>query len=106
VGRIVNRRNAVFGWAAWNIFRQWAAHRRRATVHADQPRIRRWLRRFVRMAAAALAALGALAVWRKLRSGGEDEWVVPDSLDVEGVPAEAATPLTAVQPDDDIPPAA
>jgi hypothetical protein len=105
VGRIVNRRNALLGWAVWTFMRQRAKAKVEATVGTERPP-RRWVRRVVRLLAAALAAVGVLALWRKLHGGGEEEWVAPEPLDVESAPTDAATPLTAVGPDDDIPPAA
>ena len=101
VGRIVNRRNALLGWAVLTFMRQ------RAKAKAGSGgRPRRWVRRVVSLLAATLAAVGALALWRKLHGGGEDEWTAPEPLDVESTPADPATPLSAVGPDDDIPPAA
>jgi hypothetical protein len=113
VGRIVNRRNALLGWAVLTFMRQRAKARAKADAEAKakakagtegQPR--RWVRRVVRLLAAALAAVGALALWRKLHGGGEEEWTAPEPLDVESAPADSATPLTAVEPDNDVPPAA
>jgi hypothetical protein len=104
VSPIVNRRNALIGWAMWKIWRN-RARRRTARVLGDERAPRRWVRRLVRLLAAALAALGALALWRKMHGGGEDVWVAPEPLDVTSTPAEPS-PLTSVGPDDDIPPAA
>jgi hypothetical protein len=104
VGRIVNRRNAVIGWAMWKIWRN-RARRHKERVLGDERAPRRWARRVVGLLAAALAALGVLALWRKLRGGGEEEWVVPEPLDVPSTSAEPS-PLTSVERDDDIPPAA
>jgi hypothetical protein len=104
VSRIVNRRNALLGWAVWTMMRRRAKAKAEETVSAEAAP-RRWLRRVVGMLAAALAALGVVAVWRKLRGGGEEEWVAPEPLDVRSAPVEPS-PLSAVEPDDDIPPAA
>jgi hypothetical protein len=104
VGRIVNRRNALLGWAVWTFMRQRAKAKVAATAGTEGPP-RRWVRRVVRVLAAALAAVGVLALWRKLRGGGEEEWVTPEPLDVSATPPEPS-PLTSVERDDDIPPAA
>jgi hypothetical protein len=104
VGRIVNRRNAVIGWAMWKIWRN-RARRRTERVLGDERAPRRWVRRLVRLLAVALAAFGILALWRKLRGSGDEEWVAPEPLDASSTQAEPS-PLTSVERDDDIPPAA
>jgi hypothetical protein len=105
VGRIVNRRNALLGRAVWTFMRRRAKAKAEATFGATEGAPRRWLRRLGALLVAALAALGVLALWRKLRGGSEEEWVAPESLDLGSTPAEPS-PLTRVEPDDDIPPAA
>ena len=103
MSRIVNRRNALIGWAMWQVWRR-RARRRAGQVFGEEARPRRWGRRVVTLLAAVLAAVGVAAAWRKLRGGGEEEWVAPELVD-QPAPAEPS-PLTSVQPDDDIPPAA
>jgi hypothetical protein len=105
VGRIVNRRNALLGWAVWTFMRRRAKARAEASLGVTEGTPRRWGRRLVRLLAAALAAVGVIALWRKLRGGGQDEWVAPEPLDASSTPAEPS-PLTSVEHDDDIPPAA
>jgi hypothetical protein len=104
VGRIVNRRNALLGWAVWTFMRRRAKARAEEAIGAEGAP-RRWLRRLAGLLAAGLAALGVLAVWRRLRGGGEEEWQAPGPLDVGSTPPEPS-PLTSIEPDDDIPPAA
>ena len=101
---IVNRRNALLGWAAWLFIKQAANRRARQALREEPPRRRRWLRRAGAVVAAALAAVGLAALLRKLRGGGEDEWTALEPLDVENMSEPA--PLSSVEPDDDIPPAA
>ena len=68
---IVNRRNAVLGWAAWKVGKR--AMRRKAqaakpTVEGGRPN-----KSLVAAGAAGAAATaGALAVWRKRRGGDDD----------------------------------
>ena len=99
-----NRRNALLGWATWAIMRQWAHRKAGRALGRDESSPRRWLRRLGRTLIAVVAALGLVAVWRKLR-GGEDEWATPEPLDAHRAP-EDPSPLSSVPPDDDIPPAA
>jgi hypothetical protein len=105
VGRIVNRRNAVLGWAVWTFMRRRAKAKAEASLAGTTGTPRRWAGRLVRLLAAALAAVGVLALWRRLRGGGDDEWVVPEPLDMTSTNAEPS-PLSSVEHDDDIPPAA
>ena len=60
---IVNRRNAVLGWAAWQVAKRLAARKARAAV----PSVDRETRRPNKAAiAGVLAAAGALVVfWRR-----------------------------------------
>ena len=101
---IVNRRNALLGWATWVFIKQAAQRRARQAIQEEPPRRRRWVRRAGAVVAAALAALGLAAVLRKLRGGSEDEWTAFEPGDVETISEPA--PLSSVEPDDDIPPAA
>ena len=68
---IVNRRNAVLGWAAWKVGKR--AMRRKA--QAAKPTVedgRPTTSLVAAGAAGAAATVGALAVWRK-RHGGDDD---------------------------------
>ena len=68
---IVNRRNAVLGWAAWTVGKQVARSKARRSVPAagsDKPK---QVRNGAVVLATAAAALGAVAFWRR-RSGGND----------------------------------
>ena len=71
---VVNRRNAVIGWATWTIGKQVVkskASRAGGRARPGQSRSRRPLRAGVALAGAT--AIGAAVLWR-LRSGaGEDE---------------------------------
>jgi hypothetical protein len=87
----------------WRIWRNRARRRAGKVLGADAPRGGR-LRKVGTFLAAALAALGLIAVWRKLRSG-EDEWETPEPLDLSA-PTEDIAPLSSIPPDDEIPPAA
>jgi hypothetical protein len=68
---IVNRRNAVLGWAAWTVGKQVARSKARRSVSASKGDSPRQLRKGAVALATAAAALGALAFWRR-RSGGDD----------------------------------
>jgi hypothetical protein len=96
---IVNRRNAMLGWAVWTLVRQQAKRRAKRAAHVDGSS---WRGRVVPLALGVATAVGLVLVWRKLRGGG-DEWQEP----VEAPTSEGAepTPLGAVR-DDDVPPAA
>jgi hypothetical protein len=65
---IVNRRNAVLGWAVWNVGKRVAKKKAKGAVPSVDPETKR-----PNAAAKALAALaavgGALMFWRK--RGGE-----------------------------------
>jgi hypothetical protein len=99
MSKILNRRNAMLGWAVWTIVRHQAKRKAKRAVHLDgEPRRGKGLV----LLGAALAGVGVFVVWRKLRGGAEaEEWRAPDSE----APTAEPTPLTSVQ-DDDIPPAA
>jgi hypothetical protein len=104
MGRVVNRRNALIGWAMWKLWRRRASRKaaKVGVVFGDDAS--RGRRRLVKVLGAVVAALGLVAVWRKLRGGGEDEWMTPEPLDLSG--PEDIAPLSSVTPDDDVPPAA
>jgi LPXTG-motif cell wall-anchored protein len=62
---VVNRRNAVLGWAVWRIGKRAAKRKARQTVSTDTGRSRKGL-------VAGLAALGgALVFWRRRRASDE-----------------------------------
>jgi hypothetical protein len=103
VSPIINRRNALIGWAMWKVWRYRAKRRAQRVLGGYSPPTR-WLRRLGLLVGVALTALGLAAVLRKLRGGGEDEWTALEPLDVETMSEPA--PLSSVEPDDDIPPAA
>ena len=104
MGRIVNRRNALLGWAVWTFMRRRAKAKAHAAVGTEGAP-RRWVRRLGGLLAAGLAVVGLLAAWRKLRGGSEEEWQAPEPLDLGSTPPDPS-PLTSIEPDDDIPPAA
>jgi MYXO-CTERM domain-containing protein len=68
---IVNRRNAVLGWAAWTVGKQVAKSKARRAVPASKGEKPKQVRNGAVVVAAAAAALGAAAFWRR-RSGGDD----------------------------------
>jgi hypothetical protein len=61
---VINRRNALLGWAAWTVAKQVAKQKARKRVGADDGGARRIV---VPAAAAAAAAtiLGAVFFWRR-----------------------------------------
>jgi MYXO-CTERM domain-containing protein len=62
---LVNRRNAVLGWAVWRIGKRVAKRKARQTVSTESARSKKGL-------VAGLAALGgALVFWRRRRAGDE-----------------------------------
>lgn len=69
---IVNRRNAVFGWAVWKVSKnamKYKAQAARPSVEDGRPN----KSLVAATAAGAAATVGALAVWRKRHGGDEDE---------------------------------
>ena len=63
---IVNRRNAMLGWATWTAAKQIAEHKARAAVHAEEGKSR------LRLIIPLLAAAGAvLFFWRHKKSDDE-----------------------------------
>jgi hypothetical protein len=68
---IVNRRNAVLGWAAWTVGKQVARSKTRRKTSADGAETPKKVRNGAVVLAAAAAALGAVAFWRG-RSGADD----------------------------------
>jgi hypothetical protein len=93
---IVNRRNALLGWAVWMAVRQQAKRRARRAIGGDESP---WRGRLTALALGAATAVGLVFLWRKLRAGEEGG---PEAPTVEGV---EPTPLPTVR-DDDVPPAA
>ncbi|MGE5272348.1 MAG: hypothetical protein ACM3QU_01055 [Verrucomicrobiota bacterium] len=62
---IVNRRNAVIGWATWTTVKRVAALKaRRAAPSRDGGDSNRGRKKAVKVAVAVLAAGGALAFWK------------------------------------------
>jgi MYXO-CTERM domain-containing protein len=62
---LVNRRNAVLGWAVWRIGKRVAKRKARQTVSTESARSKKGL-------VAGLAALGgALVFWRRRRASDE-----------------------------------
>jgi MYXO-CTERM domain-containing protein len=62
---VLNRRNAVLGWAVWNASKIAAKRKAKSAVSTDTGRSKKSI-------AAGLAALGgALFFWRRRRSGDQ-----------------------------------
>jgi hypothetical protein len=59
---VINKRNAVMGWVAWNVVKQAAKRKARETAHGDSGNGRSKL-----FAPAAIAAAvgGAIVLWRR-----------------------------------------
>jgi hypothetical protein len=69
---IVNRRNAMVGWAVWTVGKQLARRKAKAAVPTIDSETRRPNRAAMVIAAAAAAAVGgALLFWRSRDDGGE-----------------------------------
>lgn len=66
---IINRRNAIFGWTAWNIAKRVLKRKAKQAVPGTVEGTKRPNRSAI--ATAAAAAVGALWFWR--RRGNEDE---------------------------------
>jgi hypothetical protein len=66
---IVNRRNAVLGWAAWQLGKQAAKRKAKQAVTVDEPK----RARKGAIVSAVAAAGGALWFWRRRRGGDESE---------------------------------
>jgi LPXTG-motif cell wall-anchored protein len=62
---VLNRRNAVLGWAVWSVSKRAAKRKAKQSVSTDTGRSKKGL-------VAGLAALGgALVFWRRRRAGDE-----------------------------------
>ena len=67
---IVNRRNAMLGWATWTAAKQIAARKARAAAQAEEGKSRK--RQVSRLIVPLLAAAGAvLFFWRHQSDDGE-----------------------------------
>jgi MYXO-CTERM domain-containing protein len=62
---VMNRRNAVLGWAVWTVGKRAAKVKARSAVSTDTAKSKK------RMAAAAAAVGGAVFFWRRRRTGDE-----------------------------------
>jgi len=62
---IVNRRNAVLGWAVWKIASQVAKSKAKRAVPARDGGKSGWLKRGAVIGVGFAAATGALVFWRK-----------------------------------------
>jgi len=67
---IVNRRNAVLGWAVWNVGKRVAKRKAKEAVPSVDMETKRPNKPAAILASLA-AAGGALMFWRKKRGGGE-----------------------------------
>jgi hypothetical protein len=70
---IVNRRNAVLGWAAWQVAKKVARRKAKAAVPTVDPGTRRPNKPAI---VAGLAAVGAILMFR--RKKGDDEFPSPE----------------------------
>jgi len=69
---IVNRRNAVLGWAAWSVGKRAMKHKAQSTKpKAESGRPNKSL--VAATAAGAAATVGAVAVWRKRHGDNGDD---------------------------------
>lgn len=69
---IVNRRNAVFGWAVWKVSKNALKYKAKGVKPAvEDGRPNKPL--VAATAAGAAATAGAVAVWRKRHGGDEDK---------------------------------
>jgi hypothetical protein len=67
---VLNKRNAVFGWAVWGVTKRVARRKAKQAVPRVDPESKR-LNKPATFLAAVAAAGGALLFWRKKRSGDE-----------------------------------
>lgn len=61
---IINRRNAVLGWAVWTTAKKTASMKAKRKVSGGRPKAP-----FIAAFAGLAGAVGALAFWRKQHSG-------------------------------------
>ncbi len=66
---IVNRRNAVLGWAVWNVGKRAAKRKAKGAVPTVDPETKRPNKPAIISALAVVG--GALMFWRKKRGGAE-----------------------------------
>jgi ferric-dicitrate binding protein FerR (iron transport regulator) len=73
---IMNRRNALLGWAVWSTTKRLAAHKAKRAVPSPAPPEKK-KRRTAKTLAATLALAGAaVAIWSRQRGNGDasDPW--------------------------------
>ncbi len=68
---VINKRNAVFGWLAWNVVKQAAKQKARMDSRGGDGS--RGRGKLVAPAAIAAAVGGAVFLWRRLQNGADDE---------------------------------
>jgi hypothetical protein len=66
---VINRRNAVLGWATWNVGKRVIKKKAKDSVPSEKPTKKR---RGGAVLLFVVSVVGALAFWKK-RSGGDDE---------------------------------
>ncbi len=69
---VFNRRNALFGWVAWNLLKQQAKSKARKELGANGGGLRVGIPAAV--VAATAAIVGFLLFWRRRRPSGADEY--------------------------------
>jgi hypothetical protein len=68
---MLNRRNAMIGWAVWKLGKRAIKRKARGAVPAIDAETKRPNKPAFAAAAAAAAATGALVFWRRSRGGGD-----------------------------------
>ena len=68
---VLNRRNAMIGWAVWKLGKRAMKRKARAAVPAIDTETKR-PNKSAAFAAAAAVVAGALVFWRRSRDGGGD----------------------------------
>jgi hypothetical protein len=68
---IVNRRNAVLGWAVWNVTTRMAKSKAKRSVPASDDKKPSWIKRIVFVGVGFFAAAGAAALFWRSKSGDE-----------------------------------
>ena len=74
---IVNRRNAVLGWTAWQVSKRVIKRRARAAVPGTQEGS--WRPNKAALVALVAAVGGALWFWRRRGEDDASEWTPPSS---------------------------